>query len=456
MDQAAPKAHSADAVRLFLESVEYDRQGDHLQAYQLLIASINDDPTLPGAWNNLGVVLSKLKHYTSSAAAFYRALELAPTALPSLASYAWTMHLSGRSEQALPVVQRVIQQDPSKPMHWTNLSQIQLALDNYAEALEAGQKAVSLAPDDIMARLALALAQLRSGDYQNGLREYEARFPYVLPHILKYPYPVWRGEDISKQRLFIPCEQGIGDSVMFMRFIPEAAKRARQVICYVHDNTVKLYRRNLPHNVEIHPLPRELPGADVFCPLLSLPVALGLSTEQIINSYYKYKYASVPIHAKDFPKDKLKIGICWAGDPKHDNDHFRSASLRDFLPLAELPDVQLYSFQVGARSADLDNFAAHSVVRNLAPQLRDTNDTCAILAEHMDIVVTVDTAFAHMAGSMGIKTYVLLGKSGVDWRWSIGMGPSLWYANTRMVRQGQSGDWASVISYVKKLITEER
>src|SRR5262249_50763993 len=154
--------------------------------------------------------------------------------------------------------------------------------------------------------------------------------------------------------------------------------------------------RNLPNTVELHPLPRELPAADIFCPSVSLPVALGLTNEQINNSWFKYKYAHTIFHEKDFPKDKLKIAICWAGDPKHDNDAFRSSYLKYFLPLAELPNTQIYSLQIGPRSLDLDSLAAHSLIKNLAPLIKDVNDTCALLANHIDVVVSIDSALIHM------------------------------------------------------------
>lgn len=448
-------SHSSDAVRFFHQSIECEKNGDFMQAYQLLIGALSEDRNIPGVWHNLGVVLGKLKHFPAAAGAFYKSVQMVPDSPLCLSNYAWMLHLAGRSEQALPLIKNVIEKEPDKPNHWTNLSQIELALDHYEEALKAGARAVEIASGDIMARLALSLALLRTGDYQNGLREYEARFPYVLPQVLKYPYPAWRGEDISKQRLFIPCEQGIGDSVMFMRFIPEAAARARKVICYVHDNSLKLYRRNLPSNVELHPIPRELPPAEVFCPLLSLPVAMGLTNEQINNSFYEYKYAPIESHKKDFPKGVLKIGICWAGDPNHDNDMYRSSNLKDFLRLAELPNVQLYSFQVGPRAVDLDTCGAHSIVRNMTPHLLNTNTTCALLAEHMDLVVTIDTAFAHMAASMGVKTYMLLGKQGVDWRWFDGQGVSTWYPSLTMMRQDRNGDWAGLIERVMMKITAD-
>lgn len=445
---------SADAVKFFHESISAQDRGDFNGSYQLLLAAINEDKNLPGAWNNLGVRLHEQRRWASAAAAFYRAHTFAPEAIMPLGNYAWNLHLSGRDSEAIKIMDDILGKEPGSAQHWVNASQIHLSMGNLEKALELAHQAVFLDPESPMPRMSLGLAQLRLGNYAEGLRNYEARFPYipVLKDFLNYPYPMWRGEDISEKRLFIAAEQGLGDSVMFLRFIPEAVKRAKKTIVIVHDNCLKLFRRNLSGlgNVEIYPLPHELPAADVFSPLLSLPIGLGYTNEQITSSYMKVKTPDSPLK---LDKDGMKkVGICWAGDSNHDNDKCRSARLEDFLPLAEAKGIQLYSLQVGPKVQELDLIGSHGVVKNMAPYFKTVSDTAGFIKNELDYVVTVDTSVAHIAGSVGVETYMLTSPSAVDWRWQTGEGKTPWYPSMTLVKQKTPGDWKYPIETAKKLI----
>lgn len=447
-------SNNTDAVRLFHEALAADQANDLTSAFRLLVASVSADPTLAGAWNNLGMVLHRLGRNPAAVGAFYRSYQLACTIMP-LANYAWALHQSGRSEEALAImIEKIIPQDPDNATHWVNLSQVNLTLNRIERALPAAEKAVALDPKAQEPRLALALAQLRAGQYAEGLRNYEARMTTnpVLGLLLKYPYAYWRGEDIGNKKLFIPCEQGLGDSVMMLPFIIAAAKLAKEVVIHTHPAAVKFYQRNLPtHKVKVFPTPCELPSdVGFYCPSFSLPIALRLSDEEIPATMHKLKYA--PVHFSGLERketNELRVGICWAGDVNHDSDKWRSSSLEDFLRLAEVPNVRLYSLQVGARSVDIDTLGAHGLVKDLAPFIRDVNDTVCLISQHLDVVVTVDTSVGHMAGAMDKQCYELMGNRSVDWRWRTGEGTAPWYPNTTMLRQKAVGDWAEVIERVK-------
>lgn len=448
-----PQAISADAVRLLHESMEAHKRNDLTHAYQLLLAAVADDPNLTGAWNNMGVLLHGWKRWAPAAVAFYRAHKLAPDMPKPLMNYAWNLHLAGRSDEALPLILQITARPDADALAWTNRSQIHLALDQVSEAHKAACKAVELGPQEAMPHLALGLAKLRMGDYATGLREYEARFPYVLQEVLKYPYPLWRGENIKDKRLFIVGEQGLGDSVQFLRFIPEAIARAGEVIIHVHAPSYQLFKDNLPDTVKIFHIPQELPAADVYCPMMSLPVAMNYAIKDFKKSFYPYKVESKSKFI--FPDNGVKrIGIVWAGDPRHDNDIWRSADLRDLLPLGEIPNAQLYALQLGARRSDLDAYGANGVVKDLSALINDAVDSAAIMKE-LDVLISVDTAAVHIAGSVGVKTYMILPRRGLDWRWMEGEGKTIWYPSVEMVRQKKIGDWAEVIQRLRVLLTDQ-
>lgn len=455
-----PSANS-DAVRLFHEALAADQAGDINQSFQCLIGSVAQDPSLAGAWNNLGMVLNKMRKYPASAAAFYRSHCLAPEQVLPLANYAWALQLAGRGEEALTIVkEQVLPKDPENAAHWTNMSQVCITTGRIEEGLQAAEKAVELGATHPEAQLALGLAQLRMGQYQKGLINYEARMKAnpVLGLMLKYPYPVWRGEDITGKRLFIPCEQGIGDSVMFLSFVMRAAERAKSVVVQVHHQVLSFYQRNLFRykNVKVFPIPQELPAdIDVFCPALSLPVAMQMSDEETTSAIQLMKYAPVRFDHLPRKNNSVKhIGICWAGDPNHDNDRYRSSNLEAFLLLAEIANVRLFSLQMGKRVEDMDMLAVHGSVKNLAPYIRDVNDTAAIMAHHLDMLVTIDSAPAHIAGVMGLPTYLLHGNKSVDWRWRTGDGTSPWYSSVEMIKQKDNESWSDVLRRVKAKIEQ--
>lgn len=444
---------NADAVRFFHEALAADQANDTQSAFQLNLASVSADPTMPGTWNNLGTILNKLRKYPAAAAAFHRSHLLCPESPLPIANYAWALQLSGRSEEALAtVVDKLLPKDPDNAHHYTNLSQINLTLNHPDRALLAAETAIAKGDMRDEATLVLGLSQLRLGRYAEGLKNYEARMRVnpILKLLLSYPFPFWRGEDLTDKRLYIPCEQGLGDSVMALPFIIEAAKRAKQVIVHSHTPALKFYQRNLSaKNIKVFPSPAELPPTDYYCPTFSLPIALGLDDAGITNAMHKLKYA--PVHFTGFerkdPKE-LRIGIAWAGDPAHDNDKWRSANLEAFLRLAEVPNARLFSLQVGNRKADIDVLGAHGTIKDCSPFVRDVNDTAAFIAQHLDVVVCVDTSVGHIAGAVGKRSYILMGKQSVDWRWQTGEGQAPWYPNTTMMRQKTAGDWASLIERV--------
>ena len=449
------QAPSADAVRFFHEALAAGQAGDTLQAYQLNIAAVAADPNLPGVWNNLGMTLNKMQRYHAAVGAFKRSIELAPDSVMPRANYAWSLHLTGRSEEAHKYIHaEVLPRDPFNGQHYTNLAQVELSLNQPKRALASALEGSLLGDSRPEAMLMMGLAQLRNQDYVEGFKNYEARMDTdpVLRLLRANPYPLWRGEDLSNKTLFIPAEQGLGDSVMFAPFVMDAARKARDVVVHVHAPLLKFYQRNMPKNVKIYPTPSELPPANMFCPMLSLPVALQLTNEQILATMRPLRFA--PVHFSGIPKrgSRLHIGIAWAGDPKHANDRFRSSTLQAFLNLAEIPNAHLFSLQIGERMSDLDTLGAHGLVRNLQPFIRDVNDTAALLHQYIDVVVTVDTSLAHIAGSIGKRCYTLMGKNSVDWRWASGEGIAPWYPSTTMVLQKPEEMWCDTVNRVAKAL----
>lgn len=288
------------------------------------------------------------------------------------------------------------------------------------EAEAAAQAALQLRPDDPTARWALATALLAQGRYGEGFPLLEARaeaFGHFRPSL---PYPIWRGETV--QRLLVWPEQGFGDQIQMARFANVLAERtAVSWLCPAP--LTRLLRANIPAEVIEVAQTIEFPDPDAWIMAFSLPAALGIARpEDIPSSTYLHAPDVAVERWRGFAPSGFNIGITWRGSPQHKNDANRS------LPSPDL----------------LQPFAALGTLHDLTDPLGDFADTAAIVAQ-MDLIVTVDTALAHLAGAMGKRCYVLLPARGSDWRWMHGRSDTPWYPSLRLFRQPSPGDWATPI-----------
>jgi len=432
------------AVNLFHQSEAARKRGDRGVAKKLIQAALAVDDTLPGAWYNLGSDLHNAGDKLGAVAALRRCEELAGAEPYSLTNLGWNLQLTGQFDAAYEVLTRAIAANPDLPLAWSNRSLAHNSLHNPTRAIYDARKAVELAPDEAQHHMALAFALMMDGQWAEGLREYEWRFPYKMPEFLSYPMPRWDGGYVDT--LFVPAEQGLGDTLQFGRFVEWAAVRVGKLIVSVQEEIAPLIAVALRglENVVTLEMPCAVPAADAFCPVMSLPVALGLPDSAIAALPTPW-LSGAHAPAQHLHRDRKKIGIIWAGSADQDNDHHRSATVEDFLGLYEAKGVQLYSFQVGDRAKECRKYAP--LVIDLSPRIRDFTDTAALMCE-MDAVVTVCTATAHLAGSLGLKTHIVLPRHGQHFVWGHAGSETPWYPTARLHRQERIGDWASVISSV--------
>ena len=431
------------AVNLFHQSEAARKRGDKGVAKKLIQAALAVDDTLPGAWYNLGSDLHNEGNRVAAIAALRRCEELAGEEPYSLTNLGWNLQLEGRFEEALAVLDRAIATGPSLPLGWSNRSLTHNSLHNAQQSIADAREAVRLAPDDAQHHMALAFALMMDGQWAEGLKEYEWRFQYKMPEFLSYPMPRWDGEYV--ETLFVPAEQGLGDTLQFVRFVSWAARMVGRLILSVQEELFSLVSEygSFGGNVTVLKMPCAVPQADSFCPLMSLPVTLGFNDQRVPEhdpDWFNDSLCGAPVAS-----DRKKIGIIWAGSAEQDNDHHRSATVEDFLGLYEAKDVQLYSFQVGDRAKECRKYAP--LVIDLAPRIRDFTDTAALMCE-MDAIVSVCTSTAHLAGSLGLKTHIVLPRHGQHFVWGHSGSETLWYPTARLHRQERIGDWASVISSV--------
>ncbi|NJL56265.1 tetratricopeptide repeat protein [bacterium] len=330
------------------------------------------------------------------------------------------------------------------------------------QAITAYQTAIQLKPDFAEAHVHLAQSLLLSGDLQNGFAEYEWRWAMIAPYA--FSQPVWDGSSLAEKTILVWIEAGFGDIIQFIRYIPLVKAYRGQV--FVSCRTT--LKRLLETMDEIDRLILEgetLPEFDVHVPLMSIPQIVGTTLETIPAHI---PYLSPPVECrfklKPLPDTTLNVGIVWASGYKTvegvitkitnrmllANQKLRSCPLSMFVKLLEIPGISFYSLQVGENIADLAALGDTSKLQDLSTHIQDFADTAALIGQ-MDLVISVDTAAAHLAGALGKPAWVLL-PVGTDWRWLLDRNDSPWYPTMRLFRQRSPGDWEEVLDRVAEAL----
>lgn len=336
-----------------------------------------------------------------------------------------------------------IEFDPTNIEHLITAAILLTGRDCWEEAKGAAFRAVDLKPDDANSHMALAQILLANGEFVPGWREYEHRLKIdtTTPEFTSQP---WNGMTLPTGRLVVIGGEGYGDTIMFARYIKMAKERVKEVVLG-SSLEMKLLLKPLPEITQYHHNWNEVPGHAVHCHINSLPYIFNTTIDTIPNEVPylwadRYKAA---IWKKHLPEG-LKIGVCWAGRQKHSNGAWRSMPLADLLPVLK-GNATFISLQQVIPEADIEAFRNCSIA-NHAHSLIDFADTAALI-ENLDLVITIDSAVAHLAGAMGKPVWIMLPKP-ADWRWLLNRDDSPWYPTARLFRQQTFNDWTPVIEQI--------
>jgi hypothetical protein len=325
------------------------------------------------------------------------------------------------------------------------------------KAIEYCERAIELQPNYAQARFNLGINLLQIGDYKRGLGEYEWRWQTGQFTPFRCPHPKWDGQPIPEKKLLIHTEQGAGDAIQFARYLPRAAERCGKLILLCRDDLMPVFS-TLPGIAEIRTAGQiGVAEFDVHVPLLSLPHLFG-TTLETIPAEVPYVDVAAIRRRKDNPALALtdsarpKVGIVWAGSATHRNDRHRSIPLKEFLPVLLTQGIDFYGLQKGERARDLTDLPSDVQVQDLDPMLGDFGDL-AVIVEQLDLVISVDTSVAHVAGALGKPVWTLLSDV-VDWRWGLEGESTPWYPTMRLFRQSRLDDWAGVMQRVAAALNE--
>ena len=337
--------------------------------------------------------------------------------------------------------------DPMSPLPLINLGMIYRTWGYVKEAVTCLEYAVKLAPENPEAHWNLANALLASGDLQRGFAEYEWRFKRAGRGEPPRTLPRWKGELLNGGTIVLGLEQGIGDAVQFIRFAPDVVARGGRVVVECQPSLRTLLSTAPGVSAVVDP-GAPVPGAVCYAPLMSVPHLLGTSLETIPKSIPYLSAGKAPI---DLPKNGFRVGLVWRGNPQHEHDQWRSLSLDQLQPLLSVPEVSFFSLQVGGGQNELAQEPWKSRMADLTPHLKDFSVTAAVIAE-LDLVISVDTAVAHVAGALGKPVWMLI-PQGNDWRWLHGRNDSPWYPTLRLFRQRRQRNWTPAINTLVRELT---
>lgn len=451
------------AIRI-RESAEYhSNRGLALQslgrldeAIEAFRTSIRLDPAIAESHYNLGTVLDDVGRCDEAAAAYQSALMLRPTYANAHFNLGQTLSRLGRMDEAEAAYRAAVDLMPALADARTNLGNLLMRRGLVAQAAASYQAAVDVAPDDPRAHWNLSLALLMSGDFERGWEEYDWRLRGGDPASARrdFTQPMWAGEPLQGKTILLHAEQGLGDALHFVRYAPAVAQRGARVVLEVHRPLLRLLD-GLPGVARVVARGEPLPAFDVHCPLLSLPRVFGTTLDSVPAAA---PYVVPPAEAMQAwkarlgPRKGLSVGVVWAGNPKHTNDVNRSLRLAALLPLLDVPGVQAFSLQKDLRPGDSDALAALGArMVDLGPLLDDFVDTAAVLA-NLDLLVTVDTSVAHLAGALGRPAWVLL-PFVPDWRWMLDRPDTPWYPTMRLFRQPGPDDWDGAVGQLLHALT---
>jgi len=444
MAAALPEAGCGEASEkraraLFRTGLSHQQAGRMQEAMDTYTKSANLDRRNPDLFNNLGVALQEMGRFEAAEACHRRAAALAPDNAGHLANFGSALRRLGKLAEAREVYDRARALDPDMRRLYLNAGHLFRDMGRPEEALACFERILALAPDDLEAEADRAFALLQKGDYVAGLPAYEARAGLKTLTRNPVPLPRWGGENLEGRSIFLQDEQGFGDVMQFVRFVPEVVHRgAGKVVLSCQPELMRLLAR-APGVDAVVKRGGDIPACDCTLPLLSVPSVLGLSLDDLPGPV---PYLRAPPPAMKLPSDgRLKLGLVWASQALPTD---RTCPLPLILPSLGDPRFAVYSLQVGQHAEDLRATGADAFIHDLAPRLYDFAETAAVLKE-LDLVVTVDTSVAHLAGALAVPTFNLLLYAS-DWRWIERDGTSLWYPSITTLRQHRPNDWSGCLA----------
>ncbi|MEJ0004922.1 MAG: tetratricopeptide repeat protein [Steroidobacteraceae bacterium] len=413
---------------------------------------IDLDPHNADAHYHLGLAAHGCQRFEEADAGYTRALQLNPRLAAAYNNRGRARRALNRPEAAVRDYECAIELDSQFAEAHNNLGVALKVMRRFDESLKSYERAATLNPDFADVSWNIALLHLLQGNFESGWPLYESRWALKPPR--PFTQPLWLGEQpLEGRTLLIHSEQGLGDMIQFCRFIPLLVQRCSRLIVEAPHVLIPLLS-TLQSQFQLLERGKALPAFDLHCPVMSLPLAFKTRLGSI-PSQTPYLYAdagkSAAVHRALGAKLRPRIGVVWSGSSNHDDDRNRSIGPALLEAISDLP-LELHSLQKEYHESDRAFLVgAHACIRDHSRELEDFSDTAALVSA-MDVVVSVDTAVAHLCGAMAKPVWILLPYS-PDFRWLLDRSDSPWYPTATLIRQSAPGDWSVVLRTVRQMLT---
>lgn len=410
-----------------------------------LMINFSSDPVpshvmLGAIYQEQGLLDQALHHYQ-------HALAANPTDANVLNRVGVVLQSQYKSSLAVHFHQRAIAVQPNHVDALISMAKAWLDQGHVQPGLDYVNRALKLSPEHPIARYNRALMLLVLGKFQEGFPEYEWRLKTKEFPPCPFTQPKWDGSDLNGKTLLLHAEQGLGDTIQFIRYAAIATQRGGRVILTCHKPLMRLLS-SIPGIEQITPMGKPLPEFHTYVPLLSLPGILGTTIDTVPAATPYLTVPNIDFHLPPSPiqNPRLKVGLVWSGGNLYKHNQSRSFALKQLKPVIDCADVAFYSLQKGIPQLEIADLGWQTKLVDLSEQLNDMADTAAAIAQ-LDLVITVDTSIAHLAGAIHKPVWVLLAHV-PDWRWMQHRSDSPWYPTMRLFRQSEPGNWSSVMQAV--------
>jgi tetratricopeptide (TPR) repeat protein len=400
------------------------------------------------AYTHLGIACKGEGKWHDAAMCYQKAIRLKPDAPEPYYNLGNLLHEQGRLEEAVALFQEAVALKPDYIDAFDNLGKTWRDLGMLDEAMSCYERSYRLDPDNTETRFDMATLHLLQGDFAQGWAGYESRFAresWKSVYPFRFNILRWKGEDFCGKRLFVHSEQGLGDSLQFVRYLPMVKELGGEVVLETVNPLMNLFKnlKGIDRLVEGPADTHRTMECDLYVPLLSLPGIFETRLETI-PSKTPYLFAD-PRKVRHWGKrlsDKraLRVGLVWAGKA---SDRRRSCPLGEMAPLFKVPGLVFVGLQKGGPAKEVLDLPRDMAFDNVGEMFEDLSDTAAAM-EHLDLIISIDTSVAHLAGAMGKPVWVLLLRS-PDWRWLMDRRDSPWYPTMRLFRQSRPGRWDEAI-----------
>ena len=433
-----------------------DAAGQHRDAVDAYRRALAIVPGHPVIYVNLGCALTNLKEWNEAIACFRYVISLQPANAEAYANLARPYHEMGNWEEALTCSLEALRLQPDHAFAQVNAATAWERMGNFDKAESAFRAAIQRDPNNATAHTGLGMLQWSRGRYAEGWAEMEWRWQNrTAPEFQRrFPVPQWNAQSKSNGPILLHCEQGFGDAIQFLRYVPRFCQRAApNHILFEHPpELTRLLRQgwDIPAGLTCHSRderPDTLPPCSGHLPLLSIPHALGLHEPVTMTAPYLRPDTTLRLRWRErlAATDGFRIGLVSTGNPQQVNNNYRSISAPRLLPLLRVPGARFYRLQVGPPPPDFQSLLDAGLI-DLTEHITDFADTAAFMAE-LDLIITTDTVTPHLAGALGLPTWTMLAFV-PDWRWGLEGEATPWYPSMRLFRQPAQDDWDFVVQRI--------